>query len=828
MTQERSTILRDAALSYARRGLVVIPLHDVVSRETGACSCRAAGECRDAGKHPRITGWRDLKLPDETKIVEWWRKWPNANIGIVTGPASGMWVLDVDPKNGGDEALAGIDPTRSLGMPDVRTPTGGSHYLFELPGDFLVTDRRGRLPKGIDVRGEGGQVVAPPSVRRNEAGEIVEYTSAREGGELRQAPPWLLDLIRPVGKVSRETATGGRETSASEVAAGVEVSDVALSAYVRGAVEHEVQRVLDAGEGDRNNALNTAAFSLATMLAHDALTEAAIRDALSAAAEAIGLAPHEIAKTLDSGIVAGRRKPREPWPPALSAIGGSDPDWYDIDGDFRRDSGARGAAGGQPTRAAGVRTDDVKRLPWNDVGNGERVAERCAHILKWSPERAKWLVFDGRRWFFSDEAGRRLVQIMLAQLPKVEGPLYDDSPKTDDNGKELPSDRDLFESWAEKQLMTGRVAAAITEAKAHPKLQITVAQLDSRPMLLNVANGTIDLVTGELRPHNADDFLTQSSPVEYDPHAPAEAWEAFLREVQPDEEERRALHAFAGYTMTGLISERAMAVHYGEGANGKSVFIDVMTSCLGDMAQAVPRDTFTAKTGERHPTDVARMLGKRLLQTVEPKTGTGLDEELIKSLTGGDVVTARFMRSDFFDFKPTGKVHYVTNHHPRLSDGDAIWSRIRMFMWNVRIPEERRVRDLSTILFRDEAPGILRWFVEGCLLWQREGLIQTDRQKAAIAEYRDAEDDFGFFIAAALQEAPGSFTPNAELYARYRLFCNEQGVYCHDSRVFGRKLVERGFERGVKDRGRTRGFKGVRVRPAGAVDQYGLDDGDSE
>lgn len=816
VTADPTIIRRDAALSYVRRGFVVIPLHDVVSRETpGVCSCRAGAECRDAGKHPRITGWRELRTPDETKIVEWWRRWPNANIGLVTGPASGFWCLDVDPKNGGDAALAEIDPTRSLGQPDVRTPSGGSHYLFELPGDFLVTDRRGKLPKGIDVRGDGGQIVAPPSTRGDG-----EYVAVREGLDLRKPPEWLLDLIRPVGVVSRETPPDDADRiDAGEVAATVEVSDVALSAYVRGAVEAEVQRVLDAGEGDRNNALNTAAFSLATMVPHGAITEDAIRDALALAAEAIGLGSHEIAKTLDSAITAGFRKPRAPWPPVLSPLG-SEGVWLDVE------PGTSRAAGGQPTRPLGPKTDDIRMLPWNDVGNGERIAERCRHVLKWSAERGKWLIFDGRRWIFSDEAGRRLVQIMLAQLPAVEGPLYDDTPKTDDNDKALPSDREAFEKWAGGQLMTGRVNSAMTEAKAHPALQVKVSELDSRPMLLNVANGTIDLVTGEIRPHSPEDFLTQCSPVVYDPSATSEAWDAFIREVQPDENERRSLQVFAGYTLTGDISERAMAVHYGEGANGKSVFIDVLMRTLGDMGQAVPRDTFTAKSGERHPTDVARMLGKRLLQTVEPKTGTGLDEELIKSLTGGDVVTARFMRSDFFDFIPTGKVHYVTNHMPRVSDGMAIWSRIRLFTWGVTIPEERRVRNLSSILFRDESAGILRWLIEGCLMWQREGLVQTDRQRAEIASYREDEDDFGFFIAARLQDAPGSFTPNAELFAAYRGFCQEQGLYVLDSRVFGRKLAERGYARGKRSRGSVRGFCDVRVRPVGVADPYGVDPGD--
>ena len=289
-----------AALCYLQRGYHPLPLHHPM--EDGSCSCGATEEGHATGKHPRERGWQSQDAPSAADVYTLWGEtYPEANVGLVTGEASGFWVLDVDPKHEGDVRLKELEAEHG-DLPAtyrVRTPSGGVHFYFALPEGFTVTNSPGRLPSGLDVRGNGGQVVAPPSTTEAGAYEV------ERASDVLPAPSWLLELIRPREPEKRDPA---------EVA--VRASDE-VARYVSAAVEAETARV-DRATEDRNIALNRATFSLASIAAHEdsGLNLEELRETMEAAGLSTGLGVGEVRKTVASGIRGGLMKPREPWPPS--------------------------------------------------------------------------------------------------------------------------------------------------------------------------------------------------------------------------------------------------------------------------------------------------------------------------------------------------------------------------------------------------------------------------------------------------------------------------------------------------------------------------------
>lgn len=757
----------DEAISYVQRGWHVLPLHNV--DEEGRCSCGDTEEGHARGKHPRLKGWVEAEPPSVADVMVWWERWPEANVGLATGKSSGFWVLDVDPKNKGDKALEGLVAEHGS-LPrtyTVSTGSGGTHYYFTMP-DFEVTNSPGRLPKGLDVRGTGGQVVAAGSKTDLGAYEVASDVEPSE------APSWLLEMVRP--------------PEPKAVEAG---SDRELSSYVRSALEAEVQAVRDAVDGERNNQLNASTFSLATMVPHGVIDEETITKAMTIAGEAVGLDAREVATTIRSGLKGGKAKPRSPWPPPEPEGGMFLP--------F--------ASGGR----------SWERRSWDDRGNAERFVDRYGSLIKWVPTANRWVTYSGGKWAMDErESAARGAWSTIVSLPSTEALEYDDQPGVDANGNPTPPEREGFLKWVAKQRYTARVKAMLEAVKGFDSMQVAVTDFDTDPMLLNVTNGVVDLTTGKMLEHDPDLLMMQQASVEYDPDADMTEWQAFLDRVMPDKGMQAYLQRVAGYTLTSKTDEQAMFVHYGSGANGKSVFLDVLSSVMGDYAQAVPRRTLLRKGNEDGvPNDVARMLGKRLLLASETEIGRHLDEEVIKSLTGGDRVTARFMRAEFFDFTPTGKIHLMTNHLPQLSGAPSLRRRLHLFEWKVVIPDAEQVAGLSRLLV---GPGVLRWLVEGALAWQEHGLSPPVEATEAVEVWMEDEDEFGAFVRECLVAAPGHQESIGSIYEEYQFWAARNGVrLVWTKRAVSRALAERGFERWRSKS--DRGFANIRSRRSLAVDR---------
>jgi putative DNA primase/helicase len=289
---------------------------------------------------------------------------------------------------------------------------------------------------------------------------------------------------------------------------------------------------------------------------------------------------------------------------------------------------------------------------------------------------------------------------------------------------------------------------AFVEAASWIKdLNIKSDELDPDPWLLNVKNGTINIVTGEFREHRQEDMITKIANVEYDPAADCPMWKQFVREIMDYKTDIiNFVQAAAGWALSGDISEQTMFILFGSGANGKSTFLNTIMYILGDYATATPTETFMKKLGDQYTNDIARLRGTRFVTTTEAEQGRRLSEPLIKKITGNDQMTARFLYGEFFNFTPTFKIFMATNHKPVIKGTDhGIWRRIKLIPFTTRIAEEKQDKNLEMKL-REEASGIFNWLLEGTARWRREGLKTPRAVTLATDEYRGEMDVIGNFL----------------------------------------------------------------------------------
>lgn len=712
---DRRRQLLEAAVSYAGHGWRIVPVRWLTP--DGVCSCARGDECPSPAKHPVFDDWPHVATCDREEVAAWWRpepeglaqNWfPYANIGIVTGRSSGIFVLDNDVYAGGEQTLGAYE-RRHGPMPLTRvhsTSRAGLHFFFAHPGFDVRNSARKALGRGLDIRGENGFVVAPPSMGAHGPYELNPAHDIAPA----EAPAWLLDLLRSHDKEQTGASISGAEPSQATGAA---------RQYAEAALTAEAETMRNADHGERNDTLNRCAFALGTLGGAGLLTEEAAWDALHRAALDAGLGEGEIRSTFLSGWRKGLENPRHVQWQVMAT------DW--------------------PVR------------PRTEFGLADRMADHFGDQLRWCPEMDTWLVYRGGVWITgSKRAGEWAAQAMLRRLENTEADAYDDTTVIAPDGTtETASARDQFLDWLAKNQTRKAVSAAAHLATGLQLMQMSQHTFDSDPLLLNVRNGVAHLSTGELVNHDPEQRMTLQCAASYYPGEPAPKFERFLQQVQPDPEMRAYLQRVAGYAATGLTVEQVFFLLHGRGANGKSVWQEVVAHVLGTYSQIMPVETLTASSVDgRIPNDVARMAGKRFLIASETKAGKQLDEQRLKQLTGGDSITARYMRGEWFEFRPVGKLQLTTNHLPRMSDDAATWRRIHLIPWPVIIPEHERDGYLKDTLIREESNGILNWIVQGALAWHAEGLNPPQAIRDALAQYQEDEDIVGQFVGECLDVVP--------------------------------------------------------------------------
>jgi putative DNA primase/helicase len=361
------------------------------------------------------------------------------------------------------------------------------------------------------------------------------------------------------------------------------------------------------------------------------------------------------------------------------------------------------------------------------------------------------------------------------------------------------------------------VASVERLAKADRRLAATADQWDTDPWLLNTPGGVIDLRTGHMRAHRPDDYMTKITSVSAEGVCPI--FRTFIDRITGgDLDLANYLKRLFGYGLTGITREHALAFLYGRGANGKSVLLGTVAGIMGDYHTTAPIETFTASHGDRHPTDLAGLMGARLVTASETEEGRRWAESKIKTLTGGDPVKARFMRQDFFQFVPQFKLIIAGNHKPGLRSVDeAIRRRLHLVPFTVTIPPEERDPELA-VKFKAEWSGILGWMVEGCLEWQRDGLSPPESVKAATADYLNAEDAVAGWIADYCEQVPSAFEATVDLYQSFTAWCESSGEFAGARKHFREKLILQKLIE--KNTSVARGFVGLRLLPSSSISEH--------
>jgi putative DNA primase/helicase len=361
---------------------------------------------------------------------------------------------------------------------------------------------------------------------------------------------------------------------------------------------------------------------------------------------------------------------------------------------------------------------------------------------------------------------------------------------------------------AAKIASAATVAAVERLAKADRKHAATTDQWDRDLWLLNTPRGGVNLKTGDMRPHDPKDYVTKIATAA--PGGECPSWIQFLRDITGGDDDLRAyLARIAGYALTGETTEHTLFFLYGTGANGKSVFLNTLQAVMGDYSMTAPGDTFMETKGDRHPTDLAALRGARMVCSIEVDEGRRWAEAKLKSLTGGDMISARFMRQDFFEFAPQFKLFIAGNHKPAIRGVDeAMRRRIHLVPFTVTIPPEKRDKALPARLLA-ERDGILAWAVQGCLEWQRIGLQQPDAVLGATRDYFTAEDVLGRWLEEACRQDANATATTKVLFAAWKQWAELGSEFIGSEKRFATELGTRGFAKWTEPGTRHHGFQGV-------------------
>lgn len=691
--------------------------------------------CNPETKRPLTEhGFKDAST-NPAVIANWWKRWPSAMIAVPTGEAIGAWVLDVDDP-------AAFEAGCEIALPSTRRGNTGKgyHLYFEWdPTTPIINAQRTSKGWGIpglpgaDVRGQGGYVIVPPSI--HPSGKPYAWASEED---LSEAPPELVKMI--CNRKPEKPAPGFEAQSDETIAPARSTLRTALqdtdSAYGLAALKRECEMISVAGAGAQEGTLNGAALKIGALVGGGELS---LRTASS---ELIGAA-----------LCMSSFDPGNPWTAEGIAAKVS-----------------RGLETGQGTpRSAPPAVATAKRLA---AANDDAEMSEDTIALAFTAQHGGSLLFDHHagRWFRWDGAHW----------------LMDETDLAFDYARQLA--RELGEG---KRAMGRAATAGGVEklARADRTHAVTSAVWDVDPYLLGTPTGTIDLRTGILSDPDKDlriTKLTGAAPA----HGEPTLWLRFLRDsLGGDEEMITFLQLWCGYCLTGLTSAHALLFIYGPGGNGKSVFLNTVTSIMGDYAVTAAMETFAESRGDRHSTELAMLRGARLVTASETEEGRAWAEARIKALTGGDPITARFMRQDNFTFRPQFKLTIAGNHAPALRNVDEAMRRrfnIAPFVIKPANPD----RQLEEKLVQ-EWPQILAWMIAGARQYLAGGLTRPAAIVEATNEYFAEQDVFGQWVEQRCILREGAFEASAKLYADWEAYAKANGEIPGTAKSFGAAMRKR-------------------------------------
>jgi P4 family phage/plasmid primase-like protien len=640
----------------------------------------------------------------------------NDNAGIACGPASDVLVLDIDDQ----EKFERVCRDRGWFVPASRahqTGSGKLHVLFEYPKDGKnygnKSCQRSPADWGFDIRGKGGQIVAPGSIHPD-TGQPYEVI---HDDPILPCPDWLLSLY------TDKPMDNGRHGK----------SGLSPRLILKGV-----------SEGQRDETLFKYACRLRTM----------------------GVSKDE-AKLL-VGEVARNCTPPFPERQALEKV---DNAWSKY---------SEGKSETKPDNSNGVGM--VPHL--NEDFLALQFARLHSDKLKYCHHRGAWYEWTGTYWRIEET---RLAFDWCRTLCR----------KLNTEGKTSIA-------------KAGTAASVEKFAQADRAFAVTSNIWDRDSWLLGTPGGTVDLRTGELKTSRQSDYITKQTLIAPSEDCSAPRWFQFLHEAtRGDTQLIHFLWQMSGMCLTGSIREHALFFIYGDGGNGKGTFLNVLISILNNYATTAAMDTFTASKSERHSTDLAMLRGARLVTASETEAGKSWAEAKVKQLTGGDPITARFMRKDNFTYLPEFKLVIIGNYKPVLRNVDDAAKRRFNIIPFVHRPAKKDLQ-LDEKL-REEYPAILRWMIDGCLDWQKQGLVRPESVRETTDSYFDDQDLFGRWIEECTK--PGIWESSSKLFESWKIFAERNGENAGNSKRFGERMAQKGYEP-KRDRfyeALARGYRGVEL-----------------
>jgi len=470
------------------------------------------------------------------------------------------------------------------------------------------------------------------------------------------------------------------------------------------------------------------------------------------------------------------------------------------------------SAGAAPADAGGAHQADLETAPTSPItaaldlthlGNAKRFKRHFGDVAAFRDDTSTWHLWDGKRWR-EDKNGLRIMKKMTSLVEELHAEA-DAEPNRHREGELL--------KWARNSQSRSAVEGSV--ALAQSELLVSGDQFDVDPWILNVANGTIDLRTGELQPHRAADYLTRLADVVYDPQAQSADWDKFIERALPDREIREFAQRCAGYTLSGALDEDVFLIVRGPSRTGKSTFLSALGAALGEYANVVAMESLAERDrsgrGVASPELVA-LRSARMASIQEAGSRLRLDTGLMKALSAGEKVTARALYQGEVTFKPQFTIWVATNHRLELPDDDAaLWERVREIPFMVVIPEDERRRDLRECLSDpvESGPAVLAWAVRGCLAWQEKGLGAPPQIKEATRAYRESMDPFAAFFMECCSFGPHEEVSSAGLRQAYEAFCREEGERPLSMKALAIRLQDHGCS---PHRGKARSWRGIGLK----------------
>lgn len=426
---------------------------------------------------------------------------------------------------------------------------------------------------------------------------------------------------------------------------------------------------------------------------------------------------------------------------------------------------------------------------YTDLGNSERFNAQHHNYVLFNHDRGKWYVWNGKVWEI--DANKKAERFAKETVRSIYAEL--DEATSSDHRKAIARHAMASENVA-------RISALLSLSKSIPGISSTNDIFDQHDHLINFNNGIYDLLENKFLEHDKRYNITKICPVDYDLKAKCPEWDKFLNRIF---DEDKSLIEFVqkaiGISLSGFTDEQILLFAYGIGANGKSTFFETIRLLLGEYAQKAPTEMLLARTydGGTISNDQARLKGARFVVAAELPSGKRLNEQVIKDLTGGDTIAARFLHQEFFEFKPTHKLWIYGNHKPIIRDtDDGIWRRVCLVPFKIQIPKKEQIPQREILQkFANELSGILNWAIKGWQLYNKNGLNKPESISEATNTYRSDSDVIGSFITECCVIDPSARAILKDLYEEYDMWAQEGREFILKKREFIKNMMERGFEK---------------------------------